>query len=89
MSHFFAYLNRMRLIKRWGLMRNLREENVQEHGLQVAVIARRPHGYFITHVEGKQFPMLNGQALNAQAHPLGDHDVIEIAGIKMEFFLKA
>ena len=39
MSHFFAYLNRMRLIKRWGLMRNLREENVQEHGLQVAVIA--------------------------------------------------
>lgn len=39
MYHFFAYLNRMRLIKRWGLMRNLRDENVQEHGLQVAVIA--------------------------------------------------
>ena len=58
-------------------------------GLQVAVIARRPHGYFITHVEGKQFPLLNGQALDAQAHPLGDHDVVEIAGIKMEFFLKA
>ncbi|PKO89384.1 MAG: hypothetical protein CVU18_04055 [Betaproteobacteria bacterium HGW-Betaproteobacteria-12] len=58
-------------------------------GLQVAVIARRPHGYFITHVEGKQFPVLNGQALDAQAHPLGDHDIVEIAGIKMEFFLKA
>jgi pSer/pThr/pTyr-binding forkhead associated (FHA) protein len=58
-------------------------------GLQVAVIARRPHGYFITHVEGKQFPVVNGQALDAQAHPLGDHDVVEIAGIKMEFFLKA
>jgi pSer/pThr/pTyr-binding forkhead associated (FHA) protein len=58
-------------------------------GLQVAVIARRPHGYFITHVEGKQFPMVNGRALDAQAHPLGDHDVVEIAGIKMEFFLKA
>lgn len=58
-------------------------------GLQVAVIARRPHGYFITHVEGKQFPVVNGQALDAQAHPLGDHDIIEIAGIKMEFFLKA
>lgn len=57
-------------------------------GLQVAVIARRPHGYFITHVEGKQFPMVNGRSLDAQAHPLGDHDVIEIAGIKMEFFLK-
>ena len=58
-------------------------------GLQVAVIARRPHGFFITHVEGHQFPIVNGRALDAQAVPLGDHDVIEIAGIKMEFYLKA
>lgn len=57
-------------------------------GLQVAVIARRPHGYFITHVEGRQFPIVNGVMLDAQARPLKDHDVIEIAGIKMEFFLK-
>ena len=58
-------------------------------GTQVAVIARRPHGYFITHVEGSSYPVVNGEQLDAQAHPLGDHDVIEIAGIKMEFFLKA
>jgi len=57
-------------------------------GAQVAVIAKRPHGYFITHVEGAQFPVVNGQALDAQAHSLADHDVIEIAGVKMEFFLK-
>lgn len=57
-------------------------------GVQVAVIARRPHGYFITHVEGAQFPVVNGKMLDAQAHPLADHDVIEIAGIKMEFFFK-
>ena len=57
-------------------------------GVQVAVIAKRPHGYFITHVEGAQFPVVNGQALDAQAHLLSDHDVIEIAGIKMEFFIK-
>jgi len=57
-------------------------------GVQVAVIARRPHGYFITHVEGAQFPVVNGQALDAQAHALADHDVIELAGVKMEFFLK-
>ncbi len=57
-------------------------------GMQVAVIARRPHGYFITHVEGRQFPIVNGRPLDAQAYPLGDHDVIEIAGIKMEFFLR-
>jgi pSer/pThr/pTyr-binding forkhead associated (FHA) protein len=57
-------------------------------GVQVAVIAKRPHGFFITHVEGTQFPVVNGALLDAQAHQLKDHDVIEIAGIKMEFFLK-
>ena len=39
MYHFFAYLSRMKYIKRWGLMRNSREENIQEHSLQVAMIA--------------------------------------------------
>ncbi|UCV15887.1 FHA domain-containing protein [Quatrionicoccus australiensis] len=57
-------------------------------GLQVAVIAKRPNGFFITHVEGTQFPIVNGEVLDAQAYQLKDHDVIEIAGIKMEFFLK-
>ncbi|HUY03464.1 MAG TPA: FHA domain-containing protein [Rhodocyclaceae bacterium] len=57
-------------------------------GLQVAVIARRPQGYFITHVEGDHHPVVNGRPLAAQAHPLADHDVIELAGVKMEFFLK-
>ncbi|HTJ96904.1 MAG TPA: FHA domain-containing protein [Rhodocyclaceae bacterium] len=57
-------------------------------GVQVAVIARRPQGYFITHVEGTSFPVVNGKPLDAQAHQLSDHDVIEIAGVKMEFFLK-
>lgn len=57
-------------------------------GVQVAVITRRPHGYFITHVEGDAFPILNGKQLDAQAHLLGDHDVIELAGVKMEFYLR-
>jgi hypothetical protein len=57
-------------------------------GLQVAVITKRPNGYFITHVEGATYPTLNGTSLGAQAHPLGDHDLIEIAGVKMEFFYK-
>ncbi len=39
MSHFFAYLFRMRFIKRWGLMHNTYPENVQEHSLRVAQIA--------------------------------------------------
>ena len=57
-------------------------------GLQVAVITKRPNGYFITHVEGATYPTLNGASLGAQAHALGDHDLIEIAGVKMEFFYK-
>jgi len=57
-------------------------------GVQVAVITRRPHGYFITHVEGTHMPIVNGHVLDSQAHPLADHDVIELAGVKMEFFLK-
>lgn len=57
-------------------------------GVQVAVITRRPQGYFITHVEGATFPVVNGKPLDAQAHPLADHDVVEIAGTKMEFFFK-
>jgi hypothetical protein len=57
-------------------------------GLQVAVITKRPNGYFITHVEGATYPTLNGASMGAQAHPLNDHDLIEIAGVKMEFFYK-
>lgn len=57
-------------------------------GVQVAVIARRPHGYFLTHVEGAKFPTVNGNAIDTQAHELLDHDVIELAGVKMEFFVK-
>lgn len=55
-------------------------------GVQVAVIARRPNGYFVTHVEGGRHPVVNGNSIGAQAHQLVDHDVIEIAGVKMEFF---
>lgn len=36
---FFAFLSRMRYISRWGLMRNTVPENIQEHSLDVAVIA--------------------------------------------------
>lgn len=56
--------------------------------VQVAVIARRPQGYFIAHVEGANFPMINGTPINSQPQGLNDYDVIELAGVKMTFFLK-
>ena len=58
-------------------------------GIQVAVIAKRPQGYFITHVEGASYPVVNGKPLDAQAQKLQDHDIIDLAGVKMEFFLKS
>ncbi|MES2182447.1 MAG: FHA domain-containing protein, partial [Pseudomonadota bacterium] len=56
---------------------------------QVAVITKRPSGYFITHVEGQVQPIVNGSSIGAQAFALSDHDVIELAGVKMEFYLNS
>jgi len=68
------------------LVKNL--TTIGKPGTQVAVITRRPAGFYITHVEGASFPSLNGVSIGAQAHQLNDHDLIEIAGVKMEFFFK-
>lgn len=38
-SHFFAYISRLRWIRRWGLMRNAIEENVATHSWEVATLA--------------------------------------------------
>ncbi len=57
-------------------------------GVQVAVITRRPQGFFITHVEGANKPSVNGKPIEVQAHALNDRDVIELAGVKVEFFFK-
>ena len=38
-NHFFAYISRMRCVKRWALMRNTEEENISEHSHMVAVLA--------------------------------------------------
>lgn len=36
---FFAYLSRLKHIRRWGLMRSTMEENVAEHSFHVSVVA--------------------------------------------------
>lgn len=72
--------------KEFELVKNL--TTLGKPGMQVAVLTRRPHGFFITHVEGENFPLVNGQALTNQAHQLNEHDVIELAGVKMEFYFK-
>lgn len=58
-------------------------------GTQVAVISRRPQGYFLTHIEsdgdGKRYPTVNGEQIGPKAYQLKSGDLIELAGIKMEF----
>ena len=60
-------------------------------GTQVAVISRRPQGYFLTHIEGDgkndNFPVVNNTAIGPQAYAIKNGDIIELAGIKMEFSL--
>jgi len=80
-------LNGPNLGKEMELSKNL--TTLGKPGVQVAVLARRPHGYFMTHVEGANFPAINGVSIGEQPHQLNDHDVIELAGIKMEFYFKA
>ena len=36
---FYAYMDRMKYIKRWQLMRSVREENIMEHSQNVSVLA--------------------------------------------------
>ena len=38
-TRFFAYLNRMKYIERWGLMHSTRKENISEHSQNTTVIA--------------------------------------------------
>lgn len=59
-------------------------------GVQVAAITRRAEGYYIVHVEsGKEgdYPLVNGQPTGAQARKLQDNDVVQLAGVKMGFFI--
>ena len=59
-------------------------------GVQVAAITRRANGYFIVHVDADKpdhFPIVNGTAIGSQPTLLRDNDVIQLAGVKMGFFL--
>ena len=59
-------------------------------GVQVAAITRRAEGYYIVHVEsGREgdYPLVNGEPIGQQARRLHDNDVVQLAGVKMGFFL--
>lgn len=57
-------------------------------GKQLAVINFRPHGYFITHVEGKTPARLNGKSIGYEPRPLSPNDTIEVGDEKLLFLFK-
>lgn len=64
---------------------------IGQPGVQVAAITRRPQGFFLIHVDGgphNNVPKVAGSPIGSNAHQLKDHDIIEVAGVKMEFYTK-
>lgn len=70
-NHFFAYLNKMRWIFRWGMKRNAIQENVMEHSYEVSVI---------THALGIIGKRLYGKDIDANAAAVAAlyHDSSEV-----------
>jgi pSer/pThr/pTyr-binding forkhead associated (FHA) protein len=56
-------------------------------GEELAVITRRPQAYFVTHVEGRRAPRVNGRSIGLDARSLRHGDVIEVADAKLELLL--
>ncbi len=70
-TSFYAYLSRLRWIKRWGLKRNAHEENVMEHSWEVSVIA-----HTLALIKNRYF---NGAVdANAIATAALYHDITEV-----------
>ena len=71
MNHFFAYINRTKYIRRWGLMRNIEQETLSEHLYQTAVLA-----HALAVIENEMF----GGCFNAEKIAIAAlyHDASEI-----------
>ncbi|MDJ0880603.1 MAG: FHA domain-containing protein [Gammaproteobacteria bacterium] len=64
---------------------------IGQPGVQVAAITRRPSGFFLIHVDGgpnNNVPKIAGSPIGSSAHQLSNHDIIEVAGVKMEFYTR-
>ena len=60
-----------------------------EPGIQVAAVSKRPKGHFIIHVDGgkdrDKVPLVNGEPTGFKSRKLEPGDIIEVAGIEMEY----
>lgn len=87
-SHKHAWmqiLNGANVGKAISLNRTL--TNLGKPGVQLAVIARRGKGYYLSHLEGEKPPLVDGVSIGDQSYPLEDGNIIQIGNIKMQFTL--
>ena len=61
--------------------------NLGKPGVATAVVTRRSDGYFLSHLEGKQSPLVGDKPIGSHIYKLVDGDTIQIGNIKMQFFL--
>ena len=54
-------------------------------GVAVAAITRQPQGYAVAHVEGGEFPLLNGAVVSTTPTGLKNGDILQLAGTQMQF----
>ncbi len=61
-------------------------------GKQVAVVSRRPTGYFFTFVEGagqdSDYPLINNEPSGPQTRMLNDSDIIKLAGVQIKVLIR-
>ena len=58
-------------------------------GQASAAIAHRRDGYFLSHLEGKRPPKVNGESIGEQSYQLHNRDKIRIGNVRMIFYLRS
>ncbi|UCE30894.1 MAG: FHA domain-containing protein [Burkholderiales bacterium] len=54
---------------------------------QIAIVTRRRSGYYVTHLEGPAYPMVNGEPIGLTAFALNHDDLIELGSTMVRFRL--
>lgn len=62
--------------------------NLGRTGKPAGIIARAPDGYLLKAAEGEDKPKLNGRAVGTDGSKLRNGDIIEVAGTRLQFYLK-
>lgn len=71
-----------------GRLINLKKglTRIGKKGSGMAVIAHRKNGYYLSHLDGSSPLLINGKSLENGSALLAEDDILDIDGIKMQFF---